>query len=190
MFNKLTAFCRFSLTKGQSSLSNGLQRIEVVQINAIQVVKDRIDVTWHRQIDHQERFGQSRFGNCESLAHVHCRCLMAKAKTQYAHSFYPGDSTLGSCAALRPAKCSRSHRRMSTNRRSVYKPPDGGMAKIYWWMFIWALNKIIQERTTMHSQSLKHHHSLRTRVLSTLKKTLSRTFTTASSTSPRRHSAM
>src|ERR1700693_4087198 len=33
----------------------------------------------------RQRFGQSRFGNRESLAHAHCRCLMAKAKTKYAH---------------------------------------------------------------------------------------------------------
>src|ERR1700720_2520221 len=33
----------------------------------------------------RQRFGESRFRNRESLAHVHCRCLMAKAKTKYAH---------------------------------------------------------------------------------------------------------
>src|ERR1700730_2693322 len=39
---------------------------------------------WHR-LQPRQRFGQSRFRNRESLAHVHCRCLMAKAKTKYAH---------------------------------------------------------------------------------------------------------
>jgi HD domain len=34
------------------------------------------------------------------------------------------------------------------------------MAKIYWWMFIWALNKIIQEKTTMHAQSIVEAPSL------------------------------
>src|ERR1700692_4412295 len=39
---------------------------------------------WHR-LQPRQRFGQSRFRNRESLAHVDCRCLMAEAKTKYAH---------------------------------------------------------------------------------------------------------
>ena len=54
MFNELMAFFRFLLAEHQSSLSHTLQRVEVVQINATQLVDGRIDVTWHRQIDHEE----------------------------------------------------------------------------------------------------------------------------------------
>src|SRR4029077_19800536 len=54
MFNQLMTFFRFLLTDRQSSLSHTLQRIEVVQINAIELVNGRIDVTWYRQIDHEE----------------------------------------------------------------------------------------------------------------------------------------
>src|SRR5271166_1729004 len=48
MFNLLMAFFRFLLTDRQSSLSHTLQRVEVVQINAIQLANGRMDVTWHR----------------------------------------------------------------------------------------------------------------------------------------------
>jgi hypothetical protein len=54
MFNQTMAFCRFLLTDRQSSLGHTLQRIEVVQINVVQLVKVRIDVTRYRQIDHEE----------------------------------------------------------------------------------------------------------------------------------------
>src|SRR5580692_3545706 len=39
---------------------------------------------WHR-FQPRQRFGQSRLRNRESIAHVDCRCLMAKAKTKYVH---------------------------------------------------------------------------------------------------------
>src|ERR1700675_1001677 len=48
-------FCRFLLTDRESLFSHALQRIEVVQINAIQLANGRFDVTWHGQIDHEER---------------------------------------------------------------------------------------------------------------------------------------
>ena len=54
MFNQLMAFLRFLLSDCQGSLSHTLQRIEVVQINAIELVNGRIDVTWYRQINHEE----------------------------------------------------------------------------------------------------------------------------------------
>src|SRR5271166_3752423 len=50
---------------------------------------------WHR-FQPRQRLGQSRIRNRESLAHVHCRCLMAKAKTKYAHltpAFCPHPTT-------------------------------------------------------------------------------------------------
>src|SRR5258706_104343 len=39
---------------------------------------------WH-SLQPRQRFRQSRFRNRESLPRVHCRCLMVKAKTPYAH---------------------------------------------------------------------------------------------------------
>src|ERR1700722_3684441 len=45
---------------------------------------EALDEPWHR-LQPCQRLGQSRLGNRESLADVHCRCLMAKAETKYVH---------------------------------------------------------------------------------------------------------
>jgi hypothetical protein len=54
MFNQLTTFFRFLLPKRKSLLSYTLQRVEVVQLNAVQFANVRIDVARRRQIDHKE----------------------------------------------------------------------------------------------------------------------------------------
>src|SRR6185295_14177217 len=91
---------------------------------------------WH-SLQPRQSFGQSRFRNRESLAHVHCRCLMVKAKTPYAHltpAFCPHlngtairnskplrkCSAIVSCVALHSESLTERYCRFSVFTKGIY----------------------------------------------------------------------